>query len=208
MSERIGIVGTGSDGAALLLEAVLGRGARGAGVVAPPHPMYGGRLDNPVVSAIADGLEQAGIAPLRFNFQGIGASDGVASADATQADADFRAAFKHLASLRTPPYVGAGYSFGAATALRVAARGAAVAQLILLSPPLFLLDQTSLRSFAGPIAIVVGDEDQYLPLAELEQAVAGLANVRLRVLANVDHFYGDADFEELAWLIAATANEV
>ena len=67
-------------------------GRRGAAVIAPPHPLYGGRLDNPVVIALADGLRAAGLATLCFNFRGVGGSSGHASGAAADADADYRAA--------------------------------------------------------------------------------------------------------------------
>ena len=133
----------------LRLEGLLGRGEAGAAVVAHPHPLYGGEMSNPVVSAIAEGLEQAGIAPLRFNFRGCGRSDGAPTADAATADEDMRAALAELRGRHAGPYLAAGYSFGAATALRVAAGEPSIERLILVAPPLTLIDRTALQGYPG-----------------------------------------------------------
>ena len=68
---------------ALKLEArrVASQDASGVAVVAPPHPLYGGTLHNPVVVGIAEGLLRAGVAPLAFNWRGIDGSEGMRTAD-------------------------------------------------------------------------------------------------------------------------------
>jgi len=65
-------------------------------VVAAPHPSYGGSLDNPVVTEIAHALRGCGAGTLRFNWRGVGASQGEVSADVEQAAADFTAALDHV----------------------------------------------------------------------------------------------------------------
>ena len=99
-----------SDPGAPQLEARLGAAGTPA-VVAPPHPLMGGSLDNP------------GCRPLRFNWRGVGASTGAASDDLGAALADYRAALEHLVSLDAPAdasVVAAGYSFGAVAAVHAA----------------------------------------------------------------------------------------
>ena len=54
-----------------------GEAPRAAAVVCHPHPLYGGTMDNNVVFRVARGLQHAGLAVLRFNFRGAGASEGV-----------------------------------------------------------------------------------------------------------------------------------
>jgi alpha/beta superfamily hydrolase len=190
MSERLDITVTASEGSGLELEALLGSGERGAAVVAPPHPLYGGELSNPVVAAIAEGLARAGIAALRFNFRGVGRSAGTPSGRAADADADYAAALDGLSVRRAAPYLGAGYSFGAAAALRVAARDLRIARLVLVAPPLAMIDRAALDAFAGPVTVLVGDEDAYAPLAQLERLLAGRDRLALHVLTGEDHFFG------------------
>src|SRR6266540_978811 len=88
-------------------------------VVCHPHPMYGGDMHNNVVDAICDTAVAEGIAALRFNFRGAGASEGRYDNGVGEQD-DVRAALTYLRGL---PEVDsarvalAGYSFGAAVAL-------------------------------------------------------------------------------------------
>jgi alpha/beta superfamily hydrolase len=201
MSERLDVTVTAGEGPPLALEALLDRGERGAAVVAPPHPLYGGELSNPVVAAIAEGLTRAGIAALRFNFRGVGGSGGTPSGRAADADADYAAALDALAARRAAPYLGAGYSFGAAAALRVAARDSRIARLVLVAPPLAMIDRAALDAFAGPVTVLVGDEDAYAPLGQLERLVAGRARVALQVLPGEDHFFATGA-ERLTALVA------
>lgn len=185
-------------GPSIDLEAVFQAGTRGGALVAPPHPMYGGRLDNPVVVGLARGLRAAGRAVLRFNFRGTGRSQGTASADSPPADADYRAAFDALATRQPGPYVAAGYSFGAATALRVGASLAGVERLILIAPPLSMIEMPALRASALPITVIVGDDDAYAPLEPLRQLLEPLPHVALHVIDGSDHFFSTGGLDEVA----------
>jgi len=93
--------------------------ARGA-VLAPPHPLYGGSIESPVLTELAFACTQAGLASLRFNWRGVGASAGEPSGEAGDADLDYASALEHLAETIPGPLVGGGYSFGSAAALRAA----------------------------------------------------------------------------------------
>ena len=64
-------------------------------VIAAPHPLYGGSMDSPAVNEIAYAAGKAGLASLRFNWRGVGASAGAISGEADDADADYRAALQH-----------------------------------------------------------------------------------------------------------------
>jgi pimeloyl-ACP methyl ester carboxylesterase len=118
--KSIAIAGAGG----LALEGVFAPGEDAAApgaVIAPPHPLYGGSMDSPVLEEVAWALRRAGCASLRFNWRGVGASGGATSGEARDADADYAAALEHLEETVSGPLIGAGYSFGAATAVRVAA---------------------------------------------------------------------------------------
>src|SRR4029453_2740548 len=69
---------------------------QGSGIP-PPHPLYGGGMDSPLGNEIAWASARAGIAAVRFNWRGVGASTGCASGDARDADADYNAALAHMA---------------------------------------------------------------------------------------------------------------
>ena len=105
------------------LEGIFIAGAAGSNrgaVVAPPHPLFGGSIESPVLNEIAYACTKTGIASLRFNWRGVGASTGVPSGDAADAEVDYRAALTHMGETVDGPIVACGYSFGAAAAVRVA----------------------------------------------------------------------------------------
>jgi alpha/beta superfamily hydrolase len=205
MTEKASIaVPAAGSSAPLSLEAVFDAGTRGGAVIAPPHPLYGGRLDNPVVIALADGLRAAGLATLCFNFRGAGSSSGHASGTAADADADYRAALDHLMRKQHGPYVAAGYSFGAAAAIRVAAKDHRIERLVVVAPPVAMLDLSSLRMFHGAVTFIVGDDDMYAPLDEVQRVLAPLPHVQLHVITGADHFFASGGIDRIELLARDT----
>lgn len=159
-------------------------------VVAPPHPLYGGSMDSPVVNEIAWGCSQAGVASLRFNWRGVGASAGEASGDPADADADYQAALDYLAETVRGPVVACGYSFGAAAAVRAAEGCPRVERLVLVAPPSTLVEPASLAGLRRPVLVLVGEHDTIAPAVGLADALDGIAHVTFRVIAGADHFFG------------------
>ena len=165
-----------------------GEGAPAA-LIAAPHPLYGGSLDVPVVLELAHACAAVGCATLCFNWRGVGASSGAPSGEADLADADYRAALDRLAESASGPLVAAGYSVGAAAALRCSAEDSRVHGLLLVAPPPALLEAALLRNFEGPGLLITGSEDALAPATTLEEWTAGSTQVELRVLAGADHFF-------------------
>jgi len=122
----------------------------GGAVVAAPHPLYGGSMDSPVVAELAWACQSAGYATVRFNWRGVGASGGEVSGDPALADSDYAAALDYLEETAPGPILAAGYSFGAAAAVRVAHTRPRVRRLVLVSPPPALLDARALGGVRGP----------------------------------------------------------
>lgn len=179
----------------------------GAGaVVAPPHPQYGGSMDSPVVNELCWACAKAGVASVRFNWRGVGASTGETSGDPAQADADFAAALAHVAESVPGPVIACGYSFGAAAALRAALRHPRIERLLLVAPPPALLDAEGFRALERRALVLVGQEDGMAPLSELSALCDGAADTRIEVIPEADHFFmtGLADVARLsaAWLQA------
>ena len=160
-----------------------------AALIAAPHPLYGGSLDVPVVLDLSRACAAVDCATLCFNWRGVGASSGAPSGEADLADADYRAGMGRLAQSASGPLLAAGYSFGAAAALRYSATDSRVRALLLVAPPPALLDAALLRAFEGPVLLLTGSEDALAPVATLEEWAAGKAQVELRVLAGADHFF-------------------
>ncbi len=184
----------------LVLEGVWQNGERGA-VVAPPHPLYGGSFDNPVVNEIAYALHRLGQASLRFNWRGVGASQGVATGDWGAAECDYRAALDHVVATVGAPVTAAGYSFGAAVALRLALRDERISDLVLVAPPIQMIKSLDLESFEGPIRVLVGAHDEIAQAAELAEFFLPRAGARVGVIENADHFFVHGGLAELSTLI-------
>jgi alpha/beta superfamily hydrolase len=162
----------------------------GGVVIAPPHPLYGGSMDSPVVTEIAWACSRAGFASLRFNWRGVGGSGGVASGDAEDARADYAAAIAQLASTVTGRLLAAGYSFGAAAAALAAASEPRVRGLILVAPPPSMLDRAALATRPRDILILSGERDSLAPAERLEAIAAELPRARFAQIDEADHFFG------------------
>jgi alpha/beta superfamily hydrolase len=168
----------------------LGDGERIA-VVAPPHPLMGGELSNPVVQALAMGLGAAGTRALLFNWRGVGESDGQTSGDPEDAERDYLSALD-LAARAGGDVVAAGYSFGAAAALRVGARDARVRAVIAIAPPPPLLAAAGeLTRLGGRCIVVAADRDSFAPAEELA-ALTERLGASFELLRDTDHFFGQA----------------
>lgn len=167
--------------------------ARGAAVVAPPHPLYGGSMDNPVVSEVAYAFQELGLAALRFNWRGVGASTGAPSGDPDEAARDYRAALEQAAETAPGELVAAGYSFGAVAALAAASSEGLprpVGRLVLVAPPPALLPPGALADAPAPMLVVTGAADALAPPTALSQQLEGCPGARLEVIARADHFFG------------------
>ena len=164
-------------------------GARGAAVVAAPHPEMGGSMDSPVTTELALAASDLGFISLRFNWRGVGASAGTASGEIEDAEADYRAALAFMQDSVDGPILGCGYSWGAVTAARVCLDSPRVQKLILVAPPPKMLDGSALAARGMPMLVIVGDRDEYVPLADLRTVLDEIEGSELVVLAGVDHFF-------------------
>jgi uncharacterized protein len=159
-------------------------------VIAPPHPLYGGSMDSPVVAELTWACKVAGYATVRFNWRGVGASGGASSGDDAHADADYAAALAYLEETVPGTILAAGYSFGAAAAVRAARVDPRVRRLLLVAPPPALLDARALAEFRGSALVIVGSRDSFAPAALLADLVGDGARRRLAVIPDADHFFG------------------
>jgi len=165
-------------------------GARAA-LVCHPHPLYGGTMDNKVVTTCARALQEARLATVRFNFRGVGASegafdDGRGETEDAAAVADWLAGRWPAASLTI-----AGFSFGAYVAYRLAAMRP-VERLITIAPPVrrfnFAFDAHPAPSIHW--TLIQGDKDEVVdPVAVLEWARAASPPPRILVLEGAEHFF-------------------
>lgn len=162
---------------------------RGGAVVAPPHPLMGGRLDSPVVTELALAASDSGHAALRFDWRGVGASAGAPSGEVADADGDYRAALAFVEESVEGPVLACGYSWGALAAARVGVAARRVRKLVLVAPPPAMLDGEALAAWGRPMLVIAGDRDDYVPEDELRALLEPLAEASLVVLEGVDHFF-------------------
>ena len=113
----------------------MGRGESDRGVViSHPHPLYGGEMRNQVVGLIQEVFAGKGWTTLRFNFRGVGRSQGEYDEGVGEQE-DVRAAVRYLKELGVEEIFLAGYSFGAWVNAQVALDYLDVAGSILVAPP-------------------------------------------------------------------------
>ena len=146
-------------------------------------------MDNPVVVRIAELGHGAGVATLRFNFRGVGASGGAHGEGEGERD-DLAAALAMLAG-RLPagrPIGLAGYSFGAWVATRVAAATPTLPALALVAPPLAMYDLDFLERAPSHTLVVAGSRDQYCPVEVLERLGKRLGG-RTEIIEGAEHFF-------------------
>jgi len=166
-------------------------GNRGA-VITHPHPLYGGDMYNYVVEAIAAEFSAAGISTLRFNFRGVGESQGGYS-DGAGEQRDVAGAFALLAEKGKHRMDLAGYSFGAWVVAQFALnpdRPKPFSRLMLVSPPAGMMSGLSTSAIPQLHLIVTGSEDDIAPPDGIKPHI-GIWNpkARLEIIDGADHFY-------------------
>jgi len=125
-------------------------------VICHPHPLYGGDMENPVVVRVQEVCAGLGLATLRFNFRGVGASGGVHGGGVGEQD-DAAAALDALAKAMGGGTLAiAGYSFGSRIAALVGSRDGRVGGIALIAPPLAMSDFGFLEDIRVPTLAVAG----------------------------------------------------
>jgi alpha/beta superfamily hydrolase len=173
------------------IEGRLAAGDRQTGVVVShPHPLYGGDMHNNVVAAVCRSYQKIGATTLRFNFRGVGGSQGNYS-DGTGEQEDIRAAVAYLADIGTRQIDLAGYSFGAWMNALAVNDGLKVDNMIMVSPPVAFIDFNSIADLGSLKLIITGNRDEIAPADMVEKLYpAWNPQARLEIIGGADHFYG------------------
>ncbi len=190
------------DGPAGRLEVLLDEpssppdGLRAAVVFAHPHPQYGGTMHTKVVYQAAKALSRIGCAVLRFNFRGVGASEG-RFADGIGEAEDYRAALDFMRRRYPSSRMwAAGFSFGAWIALTTAARDPAVSALIAVAPPVDRYDFEGVAESRTPKFFIHGERDELCPLKAVQQFYARCSEPKeLVVIDAADHLFDGKTLE-------------
>lgn len=182
------------DGLAGRLEALLwtspSAGPPFVALVCHPHPLYGGTMHNKVVYQAAKALHSRGATVLRFNFRGVGRSEGAHDNGSGEQD-DVRAAIDYLATeFPGRPVFLAGFSFGSWVGLRVGCGDERVERLIGLGLPVDNVDMSFLKSCLKPKLIIQGGNDPFGSRPKLEALFAALPEPKtLAIVEGADHFF-------------------
>ena len=158
-------------------------------VVCHPHSLYGGSLRNKVVHILADTLTEMGLPTLRFNFRGVGKSEG--QFDQGQGEqADLEAVVAWLQARYTGASLWlAGFSFGAFVAYR-AHRIVKPEGLLLVAPPVNLFVFGAPEPMTMPWVVIQGSEDEIVPAKEVENWVAAQPNTpEFHLMQDASHFF-------------------
>ena len=187
----------------LLLEGVMASphgviGSLPAVVVCHPHPMFGGNMDNGVVLGICQSLVREGFVTFRFNFRGVGKSEGDFT-DGAKEPEDVKAA---MGLLRAWPGVNrqkvglAGYSFGAAMLLSDLSKYKGAGAFVLISPPARSLDSPRVGKDKRPKLLVAGDRDKLAPYDSLKEKAESVgAKMELNLVRGADHTWRGHEVE-------------
>jgi alpha/beta superfamily hydrolase len=161
-------------------------------VVCHPHPLYGGDMYNNVVSVICQALAQESIATLRFNFRGVGRSEGDHEEGiGEQNDVSAALDLLQLSDGVDKSLLGlAGYSFGSRVAMPVALREERVRAVALVSPFLADADWQGLKTYGVPKLFICGSEDSFISPHKVKRLVGEAAPPsECEVVFGADHFW-------------------
>ena len=175
------------DGVAGRIETVIERPAgvpRGAALVAHPHPLYGGTLDNKVVQTLARTFVELGYVAFRPNFRGVGASEGVHDEGRGETEDLLRVAAHAKEVLGDLPLVLAGFSFGAAVQTQVAQRTRPL-RVVLVGTA---VGRFTSETVPGDSIVIHGERDQTVTLAKVLDW-ARPQELSVVVIPGADHFF-------------------
>jgi alpha/beta superfamily hydrolase len=192
------------------LEAILMRPAqpeRAAAVICHAHPQHGGIMHFKVLFRAAKALQEHGVAVLRFNFRGVGRSEGVYDHGIGEQD-DVCAAVDEMAR-RFPglPQVAGGFSFGSVMALIVGGGDPRVRALLAMGIPIVHVREPGafLDTCRKPRLFIQGENDEYGDRARIDSLVAPLPEPKsLVVVPGSDHFF-NGHLDEVQAAVSAWA---
>jgi alpha/beta superfamily hydrolase len=166
-------------------------------LVLHPHPLHGGTMNNRVVFALFQAYQRRGFSVLRFNFRGVGRSQG--RFDGGQGElSDAAAALDWMQNVNTTAsscWI-AGYSFGAWIGMQLLMRRPEIDGFIAVAPPAGALDFTFLAPCPASGAIIHGEKDEVFAIADAEKLAKKLSHqktvrVELMKIEGADHSFSD-----------------
>jgi len=164
-------------------------------VVCHPHPLFQGTMHNKVAYMLARAFVAAGIPSLRFNFRGVGKSEGE-HADGIGEIGDALAAMTYLKEqYPNTPMLLAGFSFGSFVSLGVVNRPDVIEHfalqgLVTVAPPVGRWDFTNFKALGIPYLIVQGDSDELVDAEVVKNWTESLdPKPQFKMIPEADHFF-------------------
>ncbi len=158
-------------------------------VLTHPHPLYGGSMDNAVVTAAAGVFFENEFTTLRFNFRGVGKSTGQYD-DGPGEQNDLLAAVSFLTEKGYENIRIAGYSFGARISAAVVSKGCAIQDHIMISPPVAFMNFDDIEHLPSTGLVITGENDDIAPPDRIQSCLdRWRITPRFEVIRSCDHFY-------------------
>ena len=163
-----------------------------------PHPQFGGTMNNQVVYTLYHTFVERGFSVLRFNFRGVGRSQGIWDGGPGELS-DAAAALDWLQAMNADAkscWI-AGYSFGAWIGMQLLMRRPEIDCFVSVSPPANSYDFAFLAPCPSSGLIVGAEKDEVVPIADIQKLVARLSlqkgiTVESRTIKGANHFYHDS----------------
>ena len=166
-------------------------------LVLHPHPQHGGTMHNKVVYAIYHAFAERGFSVLRFNFRGVGRSQGEFDQGLGElSDAAAALDWVQTFNKNAPQCWVGGFSFGAWIGMQLLMRRPEISGFLSISPPANLYDFSFLAPCPSSGLILAGEADRHAPMEDVAKLVKKLSAQRgiaidYRTVKNADHFYKD-----------------
>ena len=171
-----------------------------------PHPKFGGTMNNPVTYALHYAFRELGFTAMRFNFRGVGRSQGEFDQGVGELS-DAAAALDYVQTLNQNArgcWV-AGFSFGAWISMQLLMRRPEISGFVAVSPPANMYDFSFLAPCPSSGLIINGGADRIVPPEEVERLANKLKaqrgiEVEHRVVTEANHFF-ENDVEEMISIV-------
>ena len=177
---------------------------RAVALVAHPHPMHGGTMNNAVIFHTDRDLHRAGMTTLRFNFRGAGMSEGDHDEGKGEVE-DVAAAASWLRGIAPGvPQLIVGYSFGSWCGIRYAKRSTATDGFIAIGLPIRRFEFEDLNNFPLPLAVIQGSEDEFGTPEEVRPLLETVIGpTQLHVILDAPHLFPKRAKEPAAKVLEA-----
>lgn len=175
-------------------------------IILHPHPLKGGRMDNNVIQTMSRSFHEQGLGTLRFNFRGVGKSEGKFSGG----EGELNDAASVVDWLQSSYHINhrmwvAGFSFGAWVAMQLLMRRPELENFVIVSPQTHTYDFSFLAPCPVPGQIIYGAEDKSIPQESVDRLVSRLHAQKglfldYQIIEGADHSF-DGKLEQLNQVI-------